>query len=515
MLERIITGAKDLARKGLIGATLVGAGLGLIPLKGAVVEAEAAAPAKIVTVIPYKGGAGVGGSKWYGALDLVNTSSTQTATGWVYILPQQDNDLATAARVPYEVAPRTNLRIQNLKEWADSHGIMLNYSNVSLRIEPTNDIAVGVLTDIRNKQNLKADLPEPSDPSYTVTTTTDLMQADTAIEEKDLLEPGDVALWRAPSVTPQEYAAGQTRPEHRMNVFIYGQGANPNLYCEMFRNDGTLDGTAFIDAPNNGGLQYTNAIEKVFNRTPQGGETIRCVNMNGGKTWIIPSIVKNNVDMNGVDDGDNIRPEISRLVEAQSYTAGPDVVETHNPVVLRAYTKTRQGSEIRGGTVDGAVSMQISGDNTTELKWSHTGFPTMPGTYQNSFTVGVHTNDGDFNRTVAGNQLVVIPETDCTPANSYTITKQNLDQIATLLGDNVNAVFLQNNTHYSKADMAAILQKYTNGTTGSQDPELDHVVIYDSTNKIDFHRTDGGTAIWGGLTEEQVQTLKDVYDCTQ
>lgn len=234
-----------------------------------------------------------------------------------------------------------------------------------------------------------------------------------------------------------------------------------------------------------------------------------------GDLFTQASSIQNNTDLPGVEDAGIEVPLIDRLLKAE-YRVTPTTIEAGDTVVRQVTATSRTGTEIIGANVSGGLEGQVPHTgNTANLVYTST--PTVPGTYAHAANFIIRTADrGDFTRTINGDTLVATPAIDTVlDATSKATTKANINSIATILGDNVNAVFIQNNTHYPKADMVNTLTAYTDGIAGVQNPELDHVIIYGSNNKIDFRRTDGGTAVWGGLTRSQINQLRTIYNVTK
>jgi len=458
----------------------------LLPVQAA----EPLAEPQILTVVPFAGGSGANGSQWYGSVRIDNTSVTETADGTVYVLPQQENVLAASPQFEYSIGPGQSLIIDNLADYFAGIGDpQPNHGNVSVLVEPSDYVPVGALALIKNVHNLTEDNASIQTPGNTNVTTTDLLQGLPGISQTELLSPGDYVTIGAPSVQEQEYDDPvRTKPMHRMNLFAYGEqddlGNDPELMCELIRADGTRETTRWFDLHTNGGVQLNNVIENGFQRTPLGEENIRCVVMNG-KAWILPSVVKNNVDLPGVDDGYTTTPTITRLVETASYTASPDQLEANDPAVLRASITSQPGSVITGATVDGAIQTYINGNTTNQLTWSHSDTPTTPGTYTNTLSFAVHTNDGEFPRTVQGNNIEISAEQDhdflATDVNP--IIQSRKAEIARLLA---KGVYTGDATQYGPSVWEEALDMYQDGVNTTNNMEAETYRINDTSDPNQF-----------------------------
>jgi hypothetical protein len=146
-------------------------------------------------------------------------------------------------------------------------------------------------------------------------------------------------------------------------------------------------------------------------------------------------------------------------------------------------------------------------------KFEHIGqFNATPGSFTPTMRVFYTTPTGVTSRDFTGNEFTVVEEqADYSPDDSFQKTKDKIEELSDLIGNNINTVFINTNYHYSDSDVREILEVYTNGTIGDQNPELDRVIIKDGTNSVDYRRTDGGTAVWAGFTETQMDKLKDIY----
>jgi len=495
-------------------AGLAFAAASLLPVQAA----EPPAEPQILTVVPFAGGGGANGSQWYGSVRIDNTSVTETADGTVYVLPHQDNVLAAAPQFEYSIGPGQSLIIDNLAEYFASIGDpQPNHGNVSVLVEPLDSVSVGALALIKNEHNLTEDNTSIQTPGNTNETTTDLLQGLPGISQTELLLPGDYVTIAAPSVQEQEYGDPvRTKPMHRMNLFTYAeqddQGRDPELMCELIRADGTLETARWFDLHTNGGYQLNNIIDNGFQRTPLGNENIRCVVMNG-KAWILPSVVKNNVDLQGVDDGYTTTPTITRLVEESTATATPTELEVNDPLMIYVNARGRPDTTVRTVALTGYSSGSLQCDPTQECTINKLEIAGAAGTWQNDARITVRSSDGDFQRTITGTEVNITAEpADYTPVESFDKTQTNLEEIANLIGGNINTVFINTNLHYTTDEVRQILTVYTNGTTGDQDPELERVIIKEGTNSIDYRRTDGGTAVWAGFTETQMDELRTIYE---
>jgi len=486
----------------------------LLPVQAA----EPLAEPQILTVVPFSGGSGANGSQWYGSVRFDNTSVTETADGTVYVLPQQDNVLAASPQFGYSIGPGQSLIIDNLAEYFASIGDpQPNHGNVSVLVEPLDSVSVGALALIKNEHNLTEDNTSIQTPGNTNETTTDLLQGFPGISQTELLLPGDYVTIAAPSVQEQEYGDPvRTKPMHRMNLFAYAeqddQGQDPELMCELIRADGTLETTRWFDLHTNGGYQLNNTIENGFQRTPLGNENIRCVVMNG-KARIMPSVVRNNVDLPGVDDGYTTTPTITRLVEEATATATPTELEVNDPLMIYVNARGRPDTTVRTVALTGYSTGSLQCDPAQECTINKLEISGAAGTWQNDARITVRSSDGDFQRTITGTEVNITAEpADYTPVDSFDKTLTNLEEIANLIGGNINTVFINTNLHYTTDEVRQILTVYTNGTTGDQDPELERVIIKEGTNSIDYRRTDGGTAVWAGFTETQMDELRTIYE---
>ena len=163
----------------------------------------------------------------------------------------------------------------------------------------------------------------------------------------------------------------------------------------------------------------------------------------------------------------------------------------------------------------GNCTVDYSNTNTQDTNpWAITHNTTLstPGTFTPLLGIQVRGDDHViYNRQVTGTPYTVVAEQDYSPANSYATTQSKKDQLAHLIGDNINAVYLGDNTHYGYSDMMNLLTMYTDGIATQANPELDHVQVLDTTNSLMFSMKTGGNAVWGGFTQLQIQQLLNIY----
>jgi len=482
--DAVRPGVMQRLRRSVVPYALLAGGF-LTSLAGAAVASAADQYLTVVTKAQ-----GVGGTQWKSEVVLQNPSMTETVYGELHLLPGNGDDRALS----YSIFPRGSLTID------DPVGQVGLTGNAAVRITNEGEAAPGVTTRFWNEQDYDGD----------ASTTTQLSQYLQAQALDNFLQPGDVAWLTGPDVTLHEGVEA-----NRMNVFFVsapnGEGVAATRYrVETFNANGEMVTSTFLDIGER--TQKTDFARTVFGIEPQTGDTYKFTLLKGNG-WFTASSPQNNQDLPGYDDAGSTTPTIERLVQEGYFFSGPNKVETNDPVAITIIGKSRPGTEILGGTIDGAVGTHFDGNGTNQLQWTYTGTPTVAGTYENSAGFTVKDEGGaEYTRTLPAHLLTVIPEdADFTPDDSYNKTKTSIEELATLIGENINTVFINTNYHYGTADVREILEVYTNGTTGDQNPELDRVIIKDGTNSVDYRRTDGGTAVWAGFTETQMDRLKDIY----
>ncbi len=463
---------------------------------------EAAEPVgeqQLITVIP--SGGGVGGSRWLGEVILANPSLSEEAYGRLVLFAQNRSGSDDGPSLPYSLPPRTTLRVLDPVAQIGASG------NMAVKVIPENHVTPSVTAMYWNEQELDGD---PA-------TKTKLNQLTAAVPLSQLLLRGDEATFAGPDTT-----IGVSREAFRWNCFFYGETDStapvgqqePRLFADLFT--GTSGGyikTVTLTMPDHGAMQKTDFIRTVFEVEPRPYDHVK-MRVTGGRVWAECSYVQNNEELPGVDDGGVQKPGIRRLMESGVYTVAPTTVEANDPVVRHLRVLSRPGTRVDGCTFRGGWETTIHGDGTNVYEHNVTTYPTMPGTYDVYAVCGFSTLDGGFlgARTLPAGRLTVEAEpADYTPANSYVKTQTNLETLATLIGGNINTVFINTMMHYNGDEIRNVLQVYTNGTTGPSDPELERVIIKEGTNSVDFRRTDGGTAVWAGFTETQMRSLRELY----
>jgi hypothetical protein len=211
---------------------------------------------------------------------------------------------------------------------------------------------------------------------------------------------------------------------------------------------------------------------------------------------------------------------IDRLLGDASITMSPRRVEQGDQYALEMDINVNDGYVLQVWVDEDGDGNFNNGNYTDDSGDSHFydakrgTLGAQPGTKSVAMqALVVDSKSNQHLRTIQGNEYEVSAEPETyTPDNSFQKTVDNMDALVDLIGGNLNTVFVGTSMHYGPGTVREILETYTNGTVGDQDPELDRVIIRESDNSVDFRRTDGGPAVWSGFTEPQMLTLRQLYE---
>jgi len=473
-LERLVRGMQR-----RVGAALLGL---------ATVAAPGLAADQYLTVVTKA--QGVGGTQWRSEVVLQNPSLTETVHGELHLLPGDGDDRA----LPYTILPRGSLTID------DPVGQVGLTGNAAVRVTHEGETMPGVTARFWNEQDYDGD---PS-------TTTQLSQYLQAQSIDAFLQPGDVAWLTGPDVTLHEGVEA-----NRMNVFFVSapgdDGVAASRYLvEAFNAGGELVTSTFLDVGER--AQKTDFSRAVLRIDPHTGDTYRFTLLDG-QGWFTASSPQNNQDLPGYDDAGSTTPTIERLVEEAYYLSAPATIEANDYTTAHIVLTSRPGTEIRWAVTDGAFQTRIDGNGTNELSWDYARAPTVPGTYENELSFLVKDERGaEYGRTLPPHTLTVEEARVDLPEDSFQITEDNIDQLANILGSNVNAVYLGTMKHYDEQTMHDIITAYVNGVDSPSDGELDHIEIHKADKAFMFALKGNANAVWGGLDVYQIEELRRIYN---
>jgi hypothetical protein len=212
-----------------------------------------------------------------------------------------------------------------------------------------------------------------------------------------------------------------------------------------------------------------------------------------------------------VDEGSILRG----IEEASVYRSSG---EANDAAVGHIHAKAGYGSRINEVHIDwdgnGTFDNHYTGLDQEEFVFEgvDTHNPNSTGTFTPRMRVFFTGNDiGTTSRDFVGEQYTVVPEQSFIPENGYETTRDNVNTLASLFGNNVNVVYLEQMTHYGEDDMRTFLEAYTNGTIGTNDPELEEIELDDRVNRVYFRLSTGTTAAWGGFDQLQMKQLRNLY----
>ncbi len=324
---------------------------------------------------------------------------------------------------------------------------------------------------------------------------------------------------------------GTNRTRENLNLFAPPTNTNdytgPAIQVQATLLDylgNTIDGTTITLQPGTY-TQFAPIAPALTNgKTLNAGDVLQLrLGSDGGNGEFLLYAIKNEIDnvTTTSQDPSNktgyIRPLITTTFDASMGN------EVNDPALFKATFTARPGAYVidawfnERGQCDqsGNCTVDYSNTNTQDTNpWAITHNTTLstPGTFTPLLGIQVRGDDHViYNRQVTGTPYTVVAEQDYSPANSYATTQSKKDQLAHLIGDNINAVYLGDNTHYGYSDMMNLLTMYTDGIATQANPELDHVQVLDTTNSLMFSMKTGGNAVWGGFTQLQIQQLLNIY----
>jgi hypothetical protein len=335
-----------------------------------------------------------------------------------------------------------------------------------------------------------------------------------------------------PSADPRVTQAGDIReirlgnPDNRRSNFIDANlSMNAAKDIVYMIENGQVVQQATVDVPPMGYVQISPIYSIFPGVVPKPGQTLRVLTTASDPNTSVATVAYiseiDNVTSTSQDPAllsGYIRP----LITNQTVSVSPTKqLEVNDLVTQTASFTSRAGTRIEAiyakpstQTADGWL-WNVQGNGTNSLMYQESLTAVLPGEVGIKTRVmvwdGTSVPAGGYIRDVTSNIATVIPAQDLIPADAYNLTKTNTSTLSHLLGDNLNVVFMGDMKHYPQTDVLASLATYTDGTTGPSNPELKKVTIYKSLGQLAFEFTDGRISAFGGLSQTQTQTVRDLY----